>query len=72
MLGRQAEGGRVAIGPRVNGDRREGTFAVYHAAVSRIYPNMPITAAILWTETASLMPLPDAQLHEALRRLSVP
>ncbi|MEO1639554.1 MAG: double-strand break repair helicase AddA [Pseudomonadota bacterium] len=47
-------------------------LAIYHAAVAKIYPDMPIAAAILWTETATLMPLPDAQLHEALRRLSVP
>ena len=46
-------------------------MAVYHAALAQVFPETPVCAAILWTETATLMPIPDALLHEALMRVSL-
>ena len=45
-------------------------MAVYHAALAQIFPDTPVSVAILWTETATLMPIPTALLHEALKRIS--
>ena len=46
-------------------------MAVYQAALRRVFPQRPVSVAILWTETAKLMPLPDNLLHEALMKISV-
>ncbi|WP_333712147.1 double-strand break repair helicase AddA [Yoonia sp.] len=58
-------------------DRPEATpdgllrqMAVYHAALAQIFPETPVSVAILWTETATLMPIPDDLLHEAMMRLA--
>ncbi len=45
-------------------------MAVYHAALAQIYPGRPIEMAILWTQTAQLMILPDDMLHEALNSVT--
>ena len=45
-------------------------MAVYHAALAQIYPDRPVQVAILWTQTAQLMELPDDLLHEALRDIT--
>ena len=47
-------------------------MAVYHAALGEVFPDLPITVAILWTETAEIMPIPAPILHETLKRLSMP
>jgi ATP-dependent helicase/nuclease subunit A len=45
-------------------------MAVYHAALAQIFPETPVSVSILWTETATLMPIPTALLHEAMMRLT--
>jgi ATP-dependent helicase/nuclease subunit A len=45
-------------------------MAVYQAALAQIFPDTPVTVAILWTETATFMPIPVELLHEAMKRLS--
>ncbi|MFQ1700285.1 double-strand break repair helicase AddA [Loktanella agnita] len=47
-------------------------MAVYDAALRQIYPDQDMQMAILWTETAQLMVLPPAMLHETLNTISVP
>jgi ATP-dependent helicase/nuclease subunit A len=47
-------------------------MSLYHAALSAIYSDRPVEVAILWTETATLMPLPQDLLHEALKSVSLP
>ena len=44
-------------------------MAVYRALVSQIYPGKPVHCALLWTDGARLMPLPDAALEHALADL---
>ncbi len=46
-------------------------MAAYHAALTQTYPNRNIEIAILWTQTAKLMPLPPDLLHEALNSVTV-
>ncbi len=46
-------------------------MAVYDAALTLIFPDLPVSVAILWTETAELMRLPKSLLHETLNRISV-
>lgn len=41
-------------------------MAIYQAALEQIYPDQDVSTAILWTQTANLMPLPKSLLHEAL------
>ncbi|WP_134680981.1 double-strand break repair helicase AddA [Paracoccus ravus] len=41
-------------------------MAAYRAALGQLWPSLPVEAAILWTATRSLMPLPDALLDAAL------
>ncbi len=41
-------------------------MAAYDAALKQIYPDHTIEVAILWTQTAKLMTIPQNQLHEAL------
>ncbi len=42
-------------------------MAAYRAALRQIYPGRKIEAALLWTATGEIMPLPDALLDAALR-----
>jgi ATP-dependent helicase/nuclease subunit A len=43
-------------------------MGAYHAALTQLYPDRKVTCAILWTRTAELMPLDDAQIRAALVR----
>lgn len=43
-------------------------MGAYHAALAQLYPDRKVTCAILWTRTAELMPLDDAQIRAALVR----
>ncbi len=40
-----------------------GQMAAYRAVLRKIYPDRPISAALLWTDGPRLMPLPDALLE---------
>jgi ATP-dependent helicase/nuclease subunit A len=46
-------------------------LALYRAVLARLYPQLPIRAALLWTETPELMeisaPALDAQLEAVIR-----
>jgi ATP-dependent helicase/nuclease subunit A len=44
-------------------------LAAYRLAVSRVFPGLPVKAALLWTDGADLMPIPTARLDEAEARL---
>lgn len=44
-------------------------MGAYAAALHQIYPDKRIMTAILWTRTATLMPLPDTLITEALTRV---
>ncbi|MFA5119618.1 double-strand break repair helicase AddA [Zavarzinia sp.] len=44
-------------------------LALYRAAVARLYPGRPVEAALLWTETPRLMPIPGAALDACLADL---
>ncbi|MFZ2869364.1 PD-(D/E)XK nuclease family protein, partial [Zavarzinia sp.] len=44
-------------------------LALYRAAVSRLFPGKPVEAALLWTETPRLMPIPGAILDASLADL---
>ena len=64
---------------RVVPDREEGTpegilrqMGAYQAALSQIYPGHQVRTAILWTETARLMVLPNELVSAALARVTVP
>jgi len=41
-------------------------LASYRAALERIYPDRPVTCAILWTEAPRLMPISSALLSRHL------
>ncbi len=43
-------------------------MGAYAAALAQIYPDHTIRTAILWTRTATLMPLPNSLITAALRR----
>jgi ATP-dependent helicase/nuclease subunit A len=47
-------------------------LALYRAVLSRLYPQLPVRAALLWTETPEMMEIPapalDAQLATIIRR----
>jgi ATP-dependent helicase/nuclease subunit A len=43
-------------------------MGAYAAALALIYPGRAIDTAILWTRTATLMPLPHEMVMAALRR----
>ncbi len=45
-------------------------LAVYATALAQIYPDQRIDIAILWTQTATLMPIPASLLHEALNSVT--
>ena len=47
-------------------------MAAYSAALKQIYPDKIIKISILWTKTATLMPLCDSALRAALTRTQVP
>ncbi len=47
-------------------------MGAYAEALAQIYPNRRIETAILWTETAKLMPLPQTLVASALARVSIP
>lgn len=38
-------------------------MAIYRSALARIYPGLPIHAALIWTSKPSLMPLPEELLN---------
>ena len=47
-------------------------LALYRAVLARLYPSLPVRAALLWTETPEMMEIPasalDAQLATIIRR----
>ena len=47
-------------------------LALYRAVLTRLYPQRPIRAALLWTETPEMMEIPtpalDAQLAAIIQR----
>ena len=45
-------------------------LALYRALLRPLYRGKAVRCALLFTETPSLMPLPDAMLDEALARLT--
>ncbi|MDE0591020.1 double-strand break repair helicase AddA [Halocynthiibacter sp. C4] len=47
-------------------------MGAYVAAISQIYPDKPISCAILWTKSAELMALPNATVTAALSRVNMP
>ncbi|MDP1578285.1 MAG: PD-(D/E)XK nuclease family protein, partial [Cypionkella sp.] len=47
-------------------------MAAYAEALRQIYPNHRIDTAILWTRTATLMPLPPDIVRAALQRTTMP
>jgi ATP-dependent helicase/nuclease subunit A len=47
-------------------------MGAYEAALSRIYPDRRVEVAVLWTRTASLMPLPLDMVRSALQRSTIP
>ncbi|RVT83442.1 double-strand break repair helicase AddA [Rhodobacteraceae bacterium CCMM004] len=59
---------RVPVGPQ---DVPEGVLrqmGAYAALLAAVYPGRVVDTAILWTRTATLMPLPSALTDAALRR----
>jgi ATP-dependent helicase/nuclease subunit A len=47
-----------------------GQLALYRAVLSKIYPDRPIRAALVWTELPDLMELPADMLDQALVRIT--
>ncbi|WP_456388508.1 double-strand break repair helicase AddA [Profundibacter sp.] len=47
-------------------------LGAYYAALEQVYPDLKIETAILWTRTATLMPLEHEAVTAALRTTSVP
>jgi ATP-dependent helicase/nuclease subunit A len=47
-----------------------GQLALYRAVLSKIYPDRPIRAALVWTELPDLMELPAETLDQALVRIT--
>ncbi|MDD3446542.1 MAG: double-strand break repair helicase AddA, partial [Zavarzinia sp.] len=45
-------------------------LALYRAAVSLLYPRLPVEAALLWTETPRLMPVPGEALDASIAGLT--
>jgi ATP-dependent helicase/nuclease subunit A len=43
-----------------------GQLALYRAVLARLYPDRPVRAALIWTDTPSLMEIPAADLDAAL------
>jgi ATP-dependent helicase/nuclease subunit A len=44
-------------------------LALYRVLISRIYPDRPVRAALVWTELPDLMEIPAAMLDAALSRV---
>jgi ATP-dependent helicase/nuclease subunit A len=44
-------------------------MALYRAALAKIFPGRRIACALVWTETPSLMPLPDEELDAEIARI---
>jgi ATP-dependent helicase/nuclease subunit A len=49
-----------------------GQLAVYRAVLSRLYPGRAISAALLWTDSPSLMVIPEDRLILAESQISAP
>jgi ATP-dependent helicase/nuclease subunit A len=47
-----------------------GQLALYRAVLSKIYPDRPIRAALVWTELPDLMELPADMLDQAIVRIT--
>ena len=47
-------------------------MAAYAAALAEVFPHHEIEIAILWTQTATLMPIPPKLIAEALNRVTAP
>ena len=47
-------------------------MGAYHAALEKVFPDHAIEVAILWTQTATLMPMPAKLVAEALGRVTTP
>ncbi len=47
-----------------------GQLALYRAVLSKIYPDRPIRAALVWTEPPDLMELPANMLDQAVVRIT--
>jgi ATP-dependent helicase/nuclease subunit A len=47
-----------------------GQLALYRAVLSKIYPDRPIRAALVWTELPDLMELPADRLDQAVVRIT--
>jgi ATP-dependent helicase/nuclease subunit A len=47
-----------------------GQLAVYRSVLSRLYPGRPVAAALLWTDSPSLMVIPDDRLILAESQIS--
>ena len=45
-------------------------LALYRALLSRIYPDRPVRAALVWTDVPDLMEIPAAMLDVALARVT--
>jgi ATP-dependent helicase/nuclease subunit A len=43
-----------------------GQLALYRTVLMRLYPNRPVRAALLWTDTPDLMEIPPELLDSAL------
>ncbi|NNK77978.1 MAG: hypothetical protein HKP40_04615 [Litoreibacter sp.] len=46
-------------------------IGAYASALQQIYPDVPVETAILWTQTAELMPLPHDIVRDALLRTHI-
>ncbi|MEJ0011456.1 MAG: double-strand break repair helicase AddA [Bauldia sp.] len=51
-------------------DAYVGQLAVYRAVLGRLYPGKAVAAALVWTDTAALMEIPEAALILAESRIS--
>ena len=47
-------------------------MGAYHAALEKVFPDHTIEVAILWTQTATLMPMPAKLVADALGRVTTP
>jgi ATP-dependent helicase/nuclease subunit A len=47
-----------------------GQLALYRALLSKIYPDRPVRAALVWTERPDLMELPADMLDQAIARIT--
>ena len=61
--------------PATAADTPEGILrqmAAYAEALRQIYPDHRVDTAILWTRTATLMPLPPDIVRAAMQRATIP